>query len=366
MKARIIVTLFHLLHISATSVKVPSLHSPSSSLFYVYWLSVFLSFILYFLTSFMDPGKISNQKSVSTTKPESAFHQQQSSLGSILTAASGLHKTVKNQADSKDQGEVYDANPISESLHHHDSQVDSISINLDIIQDEEEPSLSHNLKPSPIHPENQQSCPNKELDLIQNSGRETPSLSMKLESPSANISINNGPNSQDNKSKPLDDYDYVYCTACFNDQPLRARHCRQCGVCVALFDHHCPFVDNCIGEKNKFIFFWYVFIQAFECFLTFALVVDCIDRKDDVEEFWNANYAFVLLSFLPFLIGILLAFLWIYHLYLACVGVTTYEVVKWKDLHYLENKEKSPFSKGVWRNLAYFCRPWKEISHWKL
>lgn len=92
------------------------------------------------MTSLSDPGRISQQKPVSTTKPEITYHQQQSSLGSILTSASGLNKPnpvpVSQRKDKEINEELYDFNPISENLHRSDSQVDSISINLDVIQDD--------------------------------------------------------------------------------------------------------------------------------------------------------------------------------------------------------------------------------------
>lgn len=31
-----------------------------------------------------------------------------------------------------------------------------------------------------------------------------------------------------------------FCTACNLEQPVRAKHCKECGRCVALHDHHCP------------------------------------------------------------------------------------------------------------------------------
>jgi len=32
-------------------------------------------------------------------------------------------------------------------------------------------------------------------------------------------------------------------------------HCKICERCVEKFDHHCAFVNNCIGEQNYSIFF---------------------------------------------------------------------------------------------------------------
>ena len=54
----------------------------------------------------------------------------------------------------------------------------------------------------------------------------------------------------------------IYCSTCFIDIPLRAKHCNTCNKCIATFDHHCSWIGNCIGEKNKRLFIIFLFIHV--------------------------------------------------------------------------------------------------------
>jgi palmitoyltransferase len=49
----------------------------------------------------------------------------------------------------------------------------------------------------------------------------------------------------------------TFCIQCMARKPLRSKHCRICGKCVARSDHHCPWVWNCVGLNNhrQFIVF---------------------------------------------------------------------------------------------------------------
>jgi hypothetical protein len=49
--------------------------------------------------------------------------------------------------------------------------------------------------------------------------------------------------------------------ALYPQQPLRARHCRDCRRCVRRYDHHCPWMENCVGERNHPLFVAYLALQ---------------------------------------------------------------------------------------------------------
>jgi hypothetical protein len=37
-------------------------------------------------------------------------------------------------------------------------------------------------------------------------------------------------------------------------RPPRTHHCRICKQCIRKMDHHCPWINNCVGEKNQKFF----------------------------------------------------------------------------------------------------------------
>ncbi|KAJ8010742.1 hypothetical protein DPEC_G00078320 [Dallia pectoralis] len=43
---------------------------------------------------------------------------------------------------------------------------------------------------------------------------------------------------------------WSWCSVCMVDRPPRAGHCRICGICVLRLDHHCVWINNCVGQAN--------------------------------------------------------------------------------------------------------------------
>ncbi|KAF8400582.1 hypothetical protein HHK36_013881 [Tetracentron sinense] len=61
------------------------------------------------------------------------------------------------------------------------------------------------------------------------------------------------------------------CATCKIVRPLRSKHCSTCDRCVEQFDHHCPWVSNCIGKKNKWDFFIFLILEVSAMLITGAV-----------------------------------------------------------------------------------------------
>ena len=107
------------------------------------------------------------------------------------------------------------------------------------------------------------------------------------------------------------------CRICQINQPFRMKHCHECEKCVATFDHHCPWMNTCIGEKNRPFFMVYLILQTLQVLLGGAYVCSNAVASEELES-TEWIFGVVLIMFEFFLLGLL-----IFHIYLMVSNLTT-------------------------------------------
>jgi palmitoyltransferase ZDHHC9/14/18 len=125
-----------------------------------------------------------------------------------------------------------------------------------------------------------------------------------------------------------------YCGTCEIFRPPRCSHCSYCDNCVEEFDHHCPWVSNCIGRRNYRYFFYFISSTTLLCDGVAAMLGATLHRlklalpvPDAVEALTEYRLIGVLIV-LTGLLGLSLSAMTLYHAALISSDYTTSEQVK--------------------------------------
>ncbi|KAH6907326.1 vacuole protein [Coprinopsis sp. MPI-PUGE-AT-0042] len=121
---------------------------------------------------------------------------------------------------------------------------------------------------------------------------------------------------------------FRYCERDGFIKPYRAHHCRVCATCVLKYDHHCPWIGQCVGAQNQKFFLnfttsaWIVATYIFATVLPYTIIG--FDQPTWVNNA-TTNPQQIAVIALAGVFGLFTMSLSVSHIYLTLRGQTTVE-----------------------------------------
>ncbi|KAA8516409.1 hypothetical protein F0562_016702 [Nyssa sinensis] len=158
--------------------------------------------------------------------------------------------------------------------------------------------------------------------------------------------------------------DLRYCQKCSHYKPPRAHHCRVCRRCVLRMDHHCIWMNNCVGHANYKVFFVFIVYAVIACIYSLVLLVGSLtidDEKDEQQSEGSFRTVYVISGLLLVPLSLALSVLLGWHIYLILRNKTTIEYHEGVRAMWLAEKGgdvySHPYDLGVYENLILLLGP---------
>ncbi|KAG9129067.1 hypothetical protein Leryth_016888 [Lithospermum erythrorhizon] len=137
-----------------------------------------------------------------------------------------------------------------------------------------------------------------------------------------------------------------YCDTCLLYRPPRASHCSICNNCVQRFDHHCPWLGQCIGIRNYRFFYMFITTSTILCAYVFVFSwINIVRRHGSLLKAISDDVLATILIVYCFISVWFVGGLSVFHLYLILTNQTTYE-----NFRYRYDKKDNPYNRGMIKN----------------
>ncbi|KAI5933705.1 palmitoyltransferase ZDHHC15 isoform X1 [Manis javanica] len=117
-----------------------------------------------------------------------------------------------------------------------------------------------------------------------------------------------------------------FCDRCHLIKPDRCHHCSVCAMCVLKMDHHCPWVNNCIGFSNYKFFLQFLAYSVLYCLYIATTVFSYFIKywRGELPSV-RSKFHVLFLLFVACMFFVSLVILFGYHCWLVSRNKTTLE-----------------------------------------
>ncbi|CAD7682313.1 unnamed protein product [Nyctereutes procyonoides] len=141
-----------------------------------------------------------------------------------------------------------------------------------------------------------------------------------------------------------------FCDRCHLIKPDRCHHCSVCAMCVLKMDHHCPWVNNCIGFSNYKFFLQFLAYSVLYCLYIATTVFNYFIKywRGELPSV-RSKFHVLFLLFVACMFFVSLVILFGYHCWLVSRNKTTLEA--FCTPVFTSGPEKNGFNLGFIKNI---------------